>query len=146
MLAPHLRHRVPTPQVIHETLDQETVVVNLDNGTYYSLDPSGCVAWQAFASGATLEEAVAWISSRFTADPGVVHRECERILREFLAEGLMVPSEEPPTPLPAPVGSERPPFQPPQLSRYTDMQDLLLLDPVHEVDLAAGWPIAKPPQ
>jgi hypothetical protein len=28
------------------------------------------------------------------------------------------------------------------LNKYTDMQDLLLLDPIHEVD-AAGWPSTK---
>jgi hypothetical protein len=31
------------------------------------------------------------------------------------------------------------PYSPPKLSAYTDMQELLLLDPVHEVD-DAGWP------
>jgi hypothetical protein len=30
-------------------------------------------------------------------------------------------------------------FTPPVLSRYTDMQDLLLLDPIHDVD-ETGWP------
>jgi hypothetical protein len=36
-------------------------------------------------------------------------------------------------------------FNAPVLNKYTDMQDLLLLDPIHEVD-ATGWPSIKPPQ
>ena len=29
------------------------------------------------------------------------------------------------------------------LEKYTDMQDLLLLDPIHEVDDGSGWPTPK---
>ena len=40
-------------------------------------------------------------------------------------------------------GIERLSFEAPILHKYTDMQDLLLLDPIHEVD-EAGWPSVKP--
>ena len=33
-------------------------------------------------------------------------------------------------------------FDAPRLERYTDMQDLVLLDPVHQVD-DTGWPRTK---
>ena len=33
-------------------------------------------------------------------------------------------------------------FVAPVLNKYTDMQDLLLLDPIHETD-AQGWPVRK---
>jgi hypothetical protein len=33
-------------------------------------------------------------------------------------------------------------FEPPILEKYVDMQDLLLLDPIHEVD-ERGWPNVK---
>jgi hypothetical protein len=32
-------------------------------------------------------------------------------------------------------------FVPPKLEKYTDMQDIILLDPVHQVD-NRGWPHA----
>jgi hypothetical protein len=31
-------------------------------------------------------------------------------------------------------------FRAPRLEKHTDMQDLILLDPVHEVDPQRGWP------
>jgi hypothetical protein len=37
------------------------------------------------------------------------------------------------------------PFEPPVLEQYTDMQDLLLLDPIHEVD-EQGWPMTQEQQ
>ena len=35
------------------------------------------------------------------------------------------------------------PVEPPVLHKYTDLQDLLLLDPIHDTD-EAGWPVAEP--
>ena len=36
----------------------------------------------------------------------------------------------------------RPAFVAPALTRYTDVKDLLVLDPVHDVD-EMGWPTPK---
>jgi len=41
--------------------------------------------------------------------------------------------------------ADRPPFVKPILQKYTDMADLLLLDPIHEVDAGQGWPHPAPP-
>lgn len=40
--------------------------------------------------------------------------------------------------------TERRPYQPPQVEAFNDLQDILLLDPIHDVD-EAGWPMAAPP-
>ena len=34
-------------------------------------------------------------------------------------------------------------FQSPEIQKFTDMEDLLLIDPIHEVDEEAGWPNIK---
>jgi hypothetical protein len=38
----------------------------------------------------------------------------------------------------------RPTFESPTLAKFTDMEDLLLLDPVHEVSPDQGWPHPAP--
>ena len=43
---------------------------------------------------------------------------------------------------PMPAHQARGAYRTPVLSIYTDMQDLLLLDPIHDVD-QAGWPTRK---
>jgi hypothetical protein len=42
------------------------------------------------------------------------------------------------------VPNQSGPFRVPVLNRYSDMADMLLLDPVHDVE-ESGWPVPKPP-
>ena len=48
-----------------------------------------------------------------------------------------------PAPAPAPVSVAGVAYTEPSLSVFSDMQDLLLLDPIHDVS-EAGWPMPKP--
>jgi hypothetical protein len=59
---------------------------------------------------------------------------------ELLAEGLVVEGEGEGSVVTLSGGAVDGPFAP-RLEKYTDMQDLVLIDPVHQVD-AAGWPAA----
>ena len=43
--------RINRPQVICETFDDEVVLVNLDNGHYYSIDKVGADIWAFIESG-----------------------------------------------------------------------------------------------
>ena len=63
------------------------------------------------------------------------------LIRQLREEQLLVPTQEeaPPVVVVAPG-----PWAAPGLQRFSDMQDLLLLDPVHDIELDAnGWPIPR---
>jgi hypothetical protein len=131
------------PQVIHETIDGETIIIDLQTGTYYSLRGMAPVIWNALVAGMGDEQVVAEVQARYLADPAEVD-----VARAFLADlagaGLIAPVEtsEPAPSVSAPSG-DRIPFDPPRLEQYTDMQDIILLDPVHKVD-SQGWPNPAP--
>lgn len=66
-----------------------------------------------------------------------------RFIAELARLNLIVPAEltaDLTAEIEVPASDE---FQPPALESYTDMQDLLLLDPIHEVD-EMGWPQKAP--
>ena len=44
--------------------------------------------------------------------------------------------------LPLPALAAKKPYTAPAVQKYDDLEDLLLLDPIHEVD-EAGWPVAR---
>ncbi len=134
-------YRINSPAVIGEVLDGEAIIVNLDSGAYYSLDGAGAVVWSAAQSGALLEELIRATAARFHGTDTEIAEGVAALVEELVAEGLLVTTSAPgaATPLPAALIEDRPPFVSPILQKYTDMADLLLLDPIHEVD-EQGWP------
>ena len=48
--------RVATPQVIHETVDGEVILIHLERGTYHSLRGSGALLFEPLLRGATPRE------------------------------------------------------------------------------------------
>lgn len=136
--------RIDAANVMHETIDGEVVVIHLDSGSYYSFDAVGADVWQALGTGVTLEALIDGVSARYRGEPGAIAAGVaafvDRLLEERLvvadagaADGGLVP--------PAAAAASQP-FVAPTLQKYTDMEQLLLLDPIHEVE-DGGWPNAK---
>jgi Coenzyme PQQ synthesis protein D (PqqD) len=134
------RFRTNTPPVLYETVNNETIVVNLDTGSYYDLNESAGYVFGLLKDGATADEVAGRAAARYGIDADEAASDVRELLAKLVDEQLAVPAEgvagegAPPEPEPAPV-----PYAAPVINKYTDMQELLLLDPVHEVD-ETGWP------
>jgi hypothetical protein len=143
-----MRYRVNSPRVMHETIDDEVIVIDLTSGTYYSLRSAGAEIWHAVERGQAEDEIAEALGARYDGAPAEIGEAVSRLLHELTDEGLIESSngagEASPAELSPPSPDDRPRerFQPPVLEKHTDMQDLILLDPVHEVD-ARGWPHAQ---
>jgi Coenzyme PQQ synthesis protein D (PqqD) len=131
---------ITNPQVIHETIDGETIVIDLASGTYYSLQGAGPVIWNAIAAGESPDQVADRLAVAYPDEPDAAAT-VRSFVAELQAEGLLVPNGSPPAgaPAPLPAGEAPAAFAPPTLEKYTDMQDIILLDPVHEVG-ERGWP------
>jgi len=134
------RELAPAVDVVHETIDGETIVIDLATGTYYSLEGSGAELWAAAAAGHPPATSVPALAARH-ADPAGATAELEQFVDRLVEEGLLVESPGSSADLPLAVDREAP-YVPPALSVYTDMQAFLLADPLHDVE-EAGWPHVK---
>lgn len=128
------------PLVISETIDDETVIINLDTGSYYSLRNAGPIVWLSLQQPATVSSLAAVLRTRFAIPHDVALREVEALASRLLAEGLIRSAStatevQPHGELPVAAGA----FVSPVLDKFTDMEAMLLLDPIHDVD-EAGWP------
>jgi hypothetical protein len=135
-------YRINAPQVIGEVIEGEAIIVNLESGAYYSLQGTGALVWTLLGSGASLENINAVVTAQYTGDAGSIAQAVLSLVEELQREGLISAVETAPGDsfAAAPVlPVERREFVAPVLAKYTDMADLLLLDPIHEVD-APGWP------
>ena len=133
-----------TPTVTHETIDGEAVIINLDSGNYYSLVDAGSFIWGLIEKGASASEVQNAILETYDGDATDVDRGVQHLLAQLQQENLIVPIDvagdiDFTKRVAASNGHAKPSFNPPSLNKYSDMQELLLLDPIHDVD-EAGWP------
>ncbi len=151
-MTPAARFRIKRPRVIHQTLDGEVVIINLETGNYYSMLGAGAEIWRAIERNADLENIVAALGRKYAGTRDGLAGAVARFVEQLQQEGLIEASgqgapEGPQTLAPAPDAApvhERAAFESPVLEKYDDMQDLILLDPVHEIDEEKGWPHVRP--
>lgn len=135
-------YRTNSPPVVHETIGGETILVHLENGTYYDLNAAGGFVFESFVGTGTIEETIVAAGVRYGASSKSVEAEIEAFAATLLAEELLVAAHDSAPPPASPNGQPQAgdaEWASPTLNKHTDMQELLVLDPVHEVD-DAGWP------
>lgn len=146
--------RINSPEVINQVIEGEAVIINLKTGNYYSLDRLGAEIWKRLERGRPVSGILADIARRYQGGREEIEAAVRPLLERLRQEELIVADPSPPERSsggqeeaaeegeePAAPGrpEDRLPLETPVLNKYTDMQDLLLLDPIHEVD-EAGWP------
>lgn len=130
------------PKVVHEGIDNEVILINLDSGNYYSLRKVAGLIWQMLQNSYSQEQIISSITKACQQEEGAIKQEIDNFLDQLKEEELIKQSEqqkhadvqESLADLDVPTQYETPLFE-----KYSDMQELLLIDPIHEVD-EAGWP------
>ena len=130
--------------VVHEQFGDETVIVNLDTGCYFSIDGTGDAIWAWVTGGLSHDEIVARVGMGYEGDQALIRAQTEGFLSRLVEEKLLEPTHEARDIAPPIVDSATRPWKPPALQKYTDMEQMLQLDPIHEVD-EMGWPQTKKP-
>ncbi len=128
-----------------ELFDNEAVVIHFVDGTYFSIRGAALALWQWLEHG--VEEAVLMelLDEKYqlgTAESKKVVTDCIAQLR---GRGLVVDSDSPAADrsmLSMDVGLSV--FEAPVIEAFEDLQELIAIDPVHEVDPMQGWPHRPP--
>jgi hypothetical protein len=128
---------VPAERVVSETIDGEVVAIDLQSGRYYSLEGPAAKAWEAIQAGEDTDGVVKAVAAEAEIDADEARPDVAAFLAELQAEGLLHGENGA---LPPEAGPGRVSLV---LNRYTDMQDLIVIDPIHDVD-ETGWPNRRP--
>lgn len=129
------RLRINDDEVAAEIVDGEAVVINLGTGMYYTLAGTGCEAWAMVEQRLTLAEMSEALATRYRIAPAAVLNDLQRLAGELLDEGLVCLASDPSGAVSrddaphAPSASGSDAYAPPELCRYTDMAEVLALDP-----------------
>jgi len=134
-----MRYELNEPAVITEVLDGEAIILHMETGKYYSARDSALAIWQLAGAGLTRDELVARLQEAFPAAGDTVAAGVDDMLAQFREEELLRGRPAPVDAATVALDVRLEAFAPPVLERYTDMQELLLIDPIHEVE-EKGWP------
>lgn len=128
-------------EIAHERVDAEVIAINLRTGAYFSLLGTAADGWDLLHAGSDVSTAADVLAERYGVDRARVEADLGPFAASLVQEELLAPAQESAVravelpPLPADST-----YRPPTLEKYDDMEELLLLDPIHEVD-EAGWPV-----
>jgi hypothetical protein len=126
------RYQLCGPHIVSKILDGEAIIINLDNGVYYSLDGVGAAVWDALVAGRDTTTVSELIRQTYECNGQPIESDIEALLAQLLEEKLFhaemgaATATEQATSQPS---GDRPPYTRPQLQIYRDMAELLALDP-----------------
>jgi hypothetical protein len=127
--------------VVSEVFDAETVVVDLVAGRYYAVNATATAIWSRLAARPTLDEVAAALAPA-CGGPERARAEVAPFLDRLVEAGLVLRTDGAPeetTAAAAPPALAGGPLPPADFEVFTDLEDLLVLDPIHDLD-ESGWP------
>lgn len=132
--------------IIYENFGDEVVIINLKTGIYYSLINTAMMIWDLIEKQTNMDELFLGFAETKTEDRIKIKKEIKRFITELEREKLIVPFVKTDNNKNIHTKVIKPEdfldkllVNPPVLKKYSDQQELLLLDPIHDVsDL--GWP------
>jgi hypothetical protein len=133
-------YRIVAPSVVSEVIDGEAIIMDMRSGYYYSADGIAAMLWEGVLAGASLDQLARWAEAHFDED-GVADA-VRAFAGQLVEHGLVTAEIGSPSPgadLPAPSRA----YARPVLAVHGDMQDLIMLDPIHDVEPEIGWPVRK---
>lgn len=130
MLSAESRVDPNVAEVAAKVIDGEAIIMNLSSGLYYSMDNVGAAIWELIARRYSLREVADVIADRYRVDRERAAGDVRRLVQELLDEHLVTvaTSDRERVAVLPPPGAP-PPYEPPRLQKYTDMADMLALDP-----------------
>lgn len=130
-----------------EVIDGEAVIISHLFGTYYSAQGVGAEVWEFLEQGLSVDEMTQNLAARYDAAADTIKETVESYLSELESHKLIVEREvrsiNNDTQEQFADSTALAPFAAPVLETYSDMQDIFLLDPIHDVDEDQGWPVQK---
>ena len=143
------KYRINTPHIVSEVFgDEEAAVLNLKTGNYYSLNKTATEIWSLIGKESSLSDINSFICDSFNIKDSFQINEIEQFIEKLKTEDLIVADDAATLTNTSPVNAmdtdstSKKEYESPVIECYADMQELLLLDPIHEVE-ETNWLVNK---
>jgi hypothetical protein len=123
-----------------ETFATEIVVLNVVEGTYFAFGGSSIDVWDALANRQPVTAIVDATAARHGVSAKLVEQELSNFIEKLIAEKILLEAQPADESISLQASAPTRGFQPFSFEKHDDMEDLLTLDPIHDVDPERGWP------
>lgn len=139
----NVRYSLSDKNIISDVFGEEVVLVNLQSGVYYSLRGSAAQIWIRLSNQYSAPEIIKDLLKVYqVTELDLVSDICEFVAQLVELKIIKLASDTTCKPIEFIASSMLINYTSPVVETFSDMQEILLLDPVHDVD-KAGWPISK---
>jgi hypothetical protein len=140
MVTLDMRLRRNDEEVIGQVMDGEAILINLATGSYYAIPEVGACIWEAIDAQCSLGEVAVRLNVQYDVSLEQARADVLEFAARLMDEGIVAPTPDARSDHPAPAPpTHRAPYAAPQLTVYSDMRNLLALDPpMPSVDTLAG--------
>jgi len=123
------RFEVNQNEVAAKVMDGEAIIMNIANGAYYSVTGSGALIWEELERGMSVDQVVDALTAVYDVQPDTARADTVGLVGTLLTEGLVIETDGREGPAPRAAGVTREPYPEPVFEKFTDMADMLALDP-----------------
>jgi len=140
MLDPNKPFVANAAETASDVIDGEAVVIHFERGTYFSIGGLGAVVWGMMQAPVTLEGLAAGARGAGVTVDEAFRADLTAFVAALAENGLILPTDEAASVPAIPAADPAVLGQPLRVEAFSDLSDLIAIDPVHEVDVLTGWP------
>ena len=123
-----------------ESFGDEIVVLNLVDGIYYAFRGAAVVAWPYIIAQHSEPVIASALATRYGVAADQLSLDLTEFVERLLHENILLAAPEDTSEINCSQHGSLPEYQGFSFERHADMEDLLTLDPIHDVDRQKGWP------
>lgn len=133
-------YKLNDEKMFYDMAEGQAIVINFTSGMYYGTSSLGSAVLDALLAGASVEATLAAIKA-LPGCPADMDAQLNAFVEALLAKEVIVAIDG--------DGNDTATIDAASLSdgfvltvdEFTEVQDLIMADPVHDVDVEQGWPI-----
>lgn len=137
-------YSVASKDIVYESFDGDSVVLDLATGKYFGFSDSGSCVWEALSASVP----VSTLSGMSMRGAAIAAEDLDAFIARLVEFGLLTATADATgasiaAGLATRLSSATEPLK---VDVFDELADLVMVDPIHDVDAPVGWPAVKQTQ
>lgn len=132
-------YKLNEEKMFYDMAEGQAIVINFTSGMYYGTSSLGSAVLDALLAGASVADVLKALQT-LPGCPADMEEKLNAFVQALLEKEILVPGESTGAACAIDASSLADGFVL-TVDEFAEVQDLILADPVHDVDVEQGWPI-----